>query len=112
MIGKLRIAFSGFCCLACLFLITLWARSYSSRDMVRGIIWGSHLHLGFTSLKGEAAIAFDHWLGNPHPWIFESKSDGENMIAVFPSVASNPPLSWLGFRWHLKPNLVVIVLPY
>jgi len=60
-----------------------------------------------TSLKGEVAISFDEWKGNPHPWIFESVSNPENMIAVLSSVTGKPPLSWLGFRWYFKPNLVV-----
>ena len=64
-----------------------------------------------TSLKGVIAIAFDEWRGNPHPWIFESMSDSENLRAVFSSVTGTPPLSWLGFRWQFKPNLVIVVLP-
>src|SRR5436189_5857390 len=94
---KLRIAFSALCGVACLVLTAFWVRSYSARDMIRGIITGSHLHLNVTSLNGEATIAFDHWPGKPHPWIFESVSNRENMIAVFSSVTGKPPLSWLGF---------------
>ena len=109
---KLRIAWSVACGIACVLLIALWVRSYSARDMTRGVIAGSHLHLNATSLNGEAAIAFDQWIGSPHPWIFESVSNRENMIAVFSSVTGKPPLSWLGFRWQFKWNLVVVVFPY
>ncbi len=108
----LRIAFSATCLIACVLLIALWVRSYYSRDMTRGCIGGSPLHMSVTSLKGEVAIAFDEWRGNPHPWMFGSVSNSENMIAVFSSVTGKPPLSWLGFRWHFKASLVVIVFPY
>jgi hypothetical protein len=109
---KLRIAFSVTCGIACVLLIALWARSYVARDMTRGVIGSNHLHLNVTSLRGEVAIAFDEWRGNSHPWIFESVSDHDNMVAVFSSVLGRPPLSWLGFRWQFNPNLIVMVLPY
>ncbi len=108
---KLRIAFSSICLIACVLLTALWVRSYYSRDMTRGCIAGSHLHLSVTSLKGDVAVAFDEWRGSPHPWMFESVSNSENMVSVFSSVGK-PPLSWLGFRLQFKATLVVIVLPY
>jgi hypothetical protein len=109
---NLRIAFSALCLTVCVSLIGLWVRSYYSRDMTRGCIGGSHLHLSVTSLKGEVAIAFDEWIGDPHAWMFESVSNSENMIAVFSSVTGKPPVSWVGFRWQFKPSLVVIVFPF
>jgi hypothetical protein len=108
---KLRIAWSVGCCIACALLIVLWVRSYYSRDMTRGCICRSHLHMSVTSLNGEAAVAFDEWRGNPHPWMFECVSNSENMVAVFSDVGK-PPLSWLGFRLQFKATLVVIILPY
>jgi hypothetical protein len=68
--------------------------------------------MSVASLKGEVAIAFDEWRGNPHPWMFGSVSNSENMIAVFSSVTGKPPLSWLGFRWQFTASLVVMVFPY
>ena len=107
----LRIAWSVAWGIVAVLLVALWGRSYYSRDMTRGCICGSHLHVSVTSLKGEAALAFDEWRGNPHPWMIESVSNSENMISVFPSVGK-PPLSWLGFRLHFTAALVVVVLPY
>ena len=34
------------------------------------------------------------------------------MIAVYPSVSGNPPLSWLRFRWYFQPNVWVLVMPH
>ena len=108
---KLRITWSVVCGVACVLLIVLWARSYYSRDMTRGCIFGRHLHMSVTSLNGEVATAFDEWRGDPHPWMFDSVTDTKNMIAVFSNVGK-PPLSWLGFRLQFSASLVVIVLPY
>jgi hypothetical protein len=108
---KLRIAWSVLWGVACVLLIMLWVRSYWARDMTRGVIGNSGLHLNATSLSGVVAFAFDEWRGTPHPWMFESVSNQENMVAVFSSVVGKPPLSWLGFRWQFKPNLVVVILP-
>jgi hypothetical protein len=109
---KLRIASSVTCGISCVLLIAWWVRSYSARDVTNFVVGGTHLHIGVTSLKGEVAVAFDEWLGDPHPWIFRSVSNPENMVSVFSSVKGKPPLSWLAFRWQFKPNLVVFVLPY
>jgi hypothetical protein len=35
---KLRIAWSAFCCIACVLLIVLWVRSYWQRDGVIGLV--------------------------------------------------------------------------
>jgi hypothetical protein len=108
----LRVAFSAMCGVLSLLLIVMWARSFYARDTTRGCIGGSRLHMYATSLKGEVSLSFDEWRGNPHPWIFDSLSNHENMIAVLPSVTGSPPLSWLGFRWHFKTNLVAVIFPY
>jgi len=107
----LRIAFSALCGILCLVLIALWVRSYSARDQTCGCIAGSRHHIYVTSLKGQIAMALDEWRGTPHDWIFESRTEPENLVAVFPAVNGKPPLSWLGFRWHIRPNLWVIVIP-
>jgi hypothetical protein len=108
----LRIAFSVTCGIACVLLVVLWVRSFHAKDSMRGCIAGSKLHMYLSTLKGEIALSFDEWRGNPHPWIFESKSNLENMSSVLPSVTGKPPLSWLGFRWYFKPNLWAIIFPY
>jgi hypothetical protein len=107
----LRIAFSALCGILCLVLIALWVRSYSVRDQTRGCIAGSRHHIYITSLNGQIAIGLDEWRGTPHDWIFESRSEPENLVTVFPTVNGTPPLSWVGFRWQIRANLWVIVLP-
>jgi hypothetical protein len=108
---KLRIAWSVACGMLCLLLIVLWVRSYSARDSIRGVIGNTELHISITALKGNVAFAFDRWVGTPHPWMFQSTSEPHNLLAVFPAVVGKPPLSWLGFRWHFNPRLVVLVVP-
>ena len=108
---KLRIAWSMGCAILCLLLVVLWVRSYANRDMTRGVIGSNGLHLNATSLRGEIAIAFDYWSGKPHAWIFETVSNPENMVSVFPTAKGKRPLSWIGFRWLVTSSLVVIVLP-
>jgi hypothetical protein len=108
---KLRIAWSVFSGVACVLLIVFWVRSYKARDQTRGVI-SSHFHLYVTSLNGEIAMAADEWPGKPHPWIFESKTESYNMVAVLPDITGKPPLSWIGLRWYFKPNLWVLVSPH
>ena len=108
----IRIAVTALSLTACVPLVALWVRSYWVRDTTISVISGPELHLTATSLKGEVAIAFDRWAGTPHPWMFRSASDRQNMVSVFPDAIGTAPLSWLGFRWLFRQTVVVVVLPY
>ena len=109
---KLRIAWWAACGILCLLLVALWVRSFWARDTTIGVISGTELHLTATSLNGAGAIAFDRWTGTPHPWIFRSVSDAQNMVSAFPDAIGVAPLSWFGFRWLFRQTVVVVVIPY
>ena len=108
---KLRIVWSVAWGIAAVLFIARWVRSYFAREGTRGVIT-SNFHVCVTSLRGELAIYFDRWPGNPHPWMFESNSEPSNMISVLPSITGKPPLSWFGCRWSFKPNLWAMIFPY
>lgn len=107
----LRVTWSAAFSLLTLLLIALWLRSYSHRDQTRGCIFGSRHHILVTSLRGQIAIGCDEWRGIPHDWIFESRTEAENLISVYPTVTGVPPCSWLGFRGRFRPNLWILVIP-
>jgi len=111
LVRALRVTWTAAFSLLTLLLIALWLRSYSHRDQTRGCIFGSRHHILVTSLRDQIAVGYDEWRGTPHNWIFESKTEPENLISVYPSVTGVPPFSWLGFRGHFRPNLWVLVIP-
>lgn len=111
LVRALRVAWTAAFGLLSLFLIILWLRSYSHRDQSRGCIFGSRHHILVTSLRGQIAVGYDEWRGPPHDWIFESKTEPENLISVYSTATGIPPFSWLGIRGHLRPNLWILVIP-
>jgi hypothetical protein len=85
VLRKLRIVFSIFCGIVCLFVLILWIGSYLREHCIAGPAWSRNLIVA--SVQGRISIA---WLTRPpmpREWTFHSRSiSGSEQVAENDSV--------------------------